>query len=124
MEARALQTHVPTAAVPLEKLAANPKLSDAEKVAEVSRQFEAVFLRQILQDARKSGITSSTTPESATKAIYDDLVDNQLADNISRSGEFGLARCLRAQLARQVLPPAGAESKPDAGAAGIKALTH
>jgi flagellar protein FlgJ len=124
MEARALQTHVRTATVPLEKLAANPKLSDAQKVAEVSRQFEAVFLRQILQDARKSGITCSATPQSATKAIYNDLVDNQMADSISRSGEFGLARCLRAQMARQVLPHAGVEPKPDAGAAGLKALTH
>ncbi len=124
MEARALQNHVKTAAGPLEKLAANPKLSDKEKVAEASRQFEAVFLRQILQDARKSVITSSTTPESSTKSIYNDLVNNQMADSISRSGEFGLARCLRAQLARQVLPHAGVEAKPDAGAAGLKALTH
>ena len=39
--------------MPLEQLAANPHFTDQEKVAEVSRQFEAVLLRQILQETRK-----------------------------------------------------------------------
>ena len=32
------------------------------------------------------------------------MVNNQLADSISRSGAFGLAKSMEAQLARQVLP--------------------
>jgi Rod binding domain-containing protein len=34
------------------------------------------------------------------------MINNQLADSISRSGTFGLARSLQHELARQVLPNA------------------
>jgi flagellar protein FlgJ len=125
MDIPPLQPRATAANVPLEKLASNPNVSDAAKVAEASRQFEAVFLRQILQEARKSMVNSSANPETATKGIYDDLVNNQLADSISRSGEFGLAKSLQTQLARQVLPHAGAKSEPHAGVLSkTNALNH
>jgi len=96
-------THRPTAAeVPLEQLARNPNLSEADKIREVSRQFEAVLLRQILQNARKTIVPSKFNPESAPNSIYQDLVTNQLADHISQSGTFGLADVLREQLTRQL----------------------
>jgi Rod binding domain-containing protein len=87
--------------VSLETLAANPNIPDTEKVAEVSRQFEAVLLRQIFQDIRKPVLDSES--ESTTNGIYSDMINNQLADSISRSGEFGLAKSLQTQLGRQVL---------------------
>jgi Rod binding domain-containing protein len=75
-------------------------------------------LRQILQEARKTVITSSTTGDSMTSGIYNDMVNNQLADKISRSGEFGLAKSLQTQLVRQVLPDSDAASaKATPGAA-------
>jgi flagellar protein FlgJ len=94
--------------LPLESLAANSKLSDNEKVAEVSRQFEAVLLRQILQDIRKP-VLASTESNSTTNGIYSDMINDQLADSISRSGAFGLARSLQSQLGRQVLPQSPAQ---------------
>jgi Rod binding domain-containing protein len=57
-----------------------------------------VLLRQILNDARKPVFKSSLTEKSATSAIYDEMVTAQLADAVSRSGEFGLARSLTTQL--------------------------
>jgi len=86
----------------LESLAGNSKLSDEEKVGEVSRQFEAVLLRQILQDIRKPVLTAES--DSTVNGIYSDMINNQLADSISRSGTFGLARSLQTQLGHEVLP--------------------
>jgi len=80
-------------------------LSEAQKVAEASRQFEAVLLRQILGQARHTVFKSKLSPESTTSGIYQDMVTNQLAESISRSGSFGLARSLESQLLRQSLPP-------------------
>ena len=91
---------------PCSYLAANKHLSDQEKVAEVSRQFEAVLLRQILQETRKSSVSPSSPAEASSSGIYDDMINNQLADTISRSGSFGLAKSLQVQLAHQVLPNA------------------
>ncbi len=106
MNPLAIHPQIKAADVPLNDLAANPHLSDQEKVAEVSRQFEAVLLRQILQDARKSSVSTSSTADTAVSGIYDDMINNHLADSISRSGSFGLARSLQHELARQVLPNA------------------
>ncbi len=82
----------------MEKLIHNSQLSEQEKMGEVSRQFEAVLLRQILQSAQKTHFGAKMSGESATSGIYQDLVTTQLADSISKSGAFGLAQSLRAQL--------------------------
>jgi flagellar protein FlgJ len=86
----------------LESLAHNKNVSDDDKVAEVSRQFEAVMLRQILQDIRKS-VLAPDQGDKTTNAIYSDMINNQLADSISCSGSLGLAKSLNSQLAHQVL---------------------
>jgi Rod binding domain-containing protein len=106
MNLQALHPHIKACDVPLENLAASKNISDPDKVAEVSRQFEAVLLRQILQETRKSSVAPASSADASTSGIYDDMINNQLADSISRSGAFGLARSLQGQLARQVLPNA------------------
>jgi peptidoglycan hydrolase FlgJ len=102
-----LATHPPVdpSKLSLESLATNSKVSDADKVAEVSRQFEAVLLRQILQDIRKP-VLAPAEGDATANGIYADMINNQLADNISRSGGFGLAKSLEGQLTHQVLPHA------------------
>jgi peptidoglycan hydrolase FlgJ len=105
-------THTAKAAdLPLEKLAGNQSLSEKEKVAEVSRQFESVLLRQILGQARKTIFRSQFNQESMASGIYQDMTTNQLADAISRNGSFGLARSLEAQLMRQSANTEGSEEK-------------
>lgn len=100
--------------VPLEKLKGSKLLTEAEKVAELSRQFEAVFLRQILGQARKVLVQSKFESESATSGLYNDMVISQLADSISQSGDFGLASSLQAQLHRQLLNEPVPDGKPPA----------
>jgi Rod binding domain-containing protein len=104
--------HIQASQLPLESLAGNPNISDKDKVAEVSRQFEAVLLRQILQQARKPGMGAST--DSLSSDVYSDMINQQLAQSISRSGAFGLAKSLQGQLAHQVLPKGGTHSTLDA----------
>ena len=106
MNITGIQPHIKAADVPLTDLVANSHVSEQEKVGEVSRQFEAVLLRQILQETRKSSVTSGSSADATTSGIYDDMVNNQLADCISRSGSFGLAKSLQGNLAHQVLPNA------------------
>ena len=105
MNISALSSAARGAEIPLEELAAHPDLTDQDKLAQVSRQFEAALLRQILADARKPVFPSKFTDQSAIHGIYDDMVTHQLAENISQSGEFGLARSLQAQLNRPAATP-------------------
>jgi Rod binding domain-containing protein len=78
-----------------------------------------LLLRQILHDAQKNVIPSRNGADSSVNGIYQDLSTAQLADSISKSGGFGLARNLEKQLSRQLLTtdsaPAiaiGEKSKP------------
>lgn len=115
MQLSALQSNVRAADLQIEKLAGNSRVSEQHKVDEVSREFEAVMLRQILTDATKKMFTSDEEPESSSDGIYKDMITNTLADSISRSGEFGLARSLAKQLQHEFKTdhaPAGAELKP------------
>jgi Rod binding domain-containing protein len=104
MNVHPLQRALHAADLPLDRLVANPNIPEAEKVKEVARQFEAVLLRQILQQARHRVFQSDLETDSTARSIYDDLLNHQLAEAISRSGAFGLANALERQLIRQVLP--------------------
>lgn len=98
MEIASIQRPNPAADVPIERLAGNVHVSEAAKLGEVSRQFEAVLLRQILGDAQKQVFTSTMHPESVASGVYRDMVTDQLAESISRAGAFGLAASLKHQL--------------------------
>lgn len=110
MEIPSIQRQIQAADLPIERLAGNPHVTETEKLAEVSRQFEAVLLRQILGDAQKKVFASAMNPESVAGGVYQDMITNQLADSISRSGAFGLASSLNKQLQHEVKtahPPDG-----------------
>jgi len=81
-----------------ESLAGNPALSEHQKIAEASRQFEAMLLRQILSEAQKPVVQSEFSDNSTAAGIYQDLATNQMADGMSKSGAFGFAQVFARQL--------------------------
>lgn len=85
---------------PLEKLADSKTLTDNEKLAKLSKSFEALLLRNVLENAQKPMFTSKLVNDSATGSIYRDMVTTQLADSIAQSGTFGLASLLERQMRR------------------------
>jgi Rod binding domain-containing protein len=96
-----LSRHIDLSNLPLDNLAASTHATEKEKVGEVSRAFEAVLLRQILQEGQKPTFKSKLTGTSTTDGIYHDMVTNQLAESISKSGSFGLAKSLAGELQKQ-----------------------
>ena len=102
MELTALQPRVNATNLPLDRLAGNSKLSESQKVSEAGKQFEAVLLRQILGEAMKPNSKSSLGKSSAQAGIYQDMVVNQMADNITHAGGVGLAKSLNHELNRQL----------------------
>lgn len=122
MEIPSLHPAVRASELPIERLAVNPNVSEKEKVGELSRQFEAILLRQVLKDIRKTVIKSDLFPESLASDIYQDMVTQQLAEAMSKSGSLGLARSLEKDLARQLED----KSSGPASAGGVhdSARTH
>ena len=109
MEIASLQRKVDASEIEPEQLAGNSQLSQREKIGEASRQFEAVLLRQILESTQQTVIKSKYTDNSTSSAIYRDQVTSQLAQSISKSGAFGLAKVFEQQLNR----PDGSALKAD-----------
>ena len=103
MQIPALHSQLNSPAVSAEDLARNRNVTEKDKIHELCRQFEAVLLRQILNDAQKTVIKSDLAPKSSAHDLYQDMAVNQLAEAISQSGSFGFARSLEQELSRQVL---------------------
>jgi len=82
----------------VEQLTRNNKLTEAEKIGEVARHFEAILLRQFLNEATKPLMGGDEGMNPAQKGIYQDMITNTLADSISKSGQFGLSQGFRQQL--------------------------
>ena len=95
-----LQHRIAASELPPERLAKSTAVSEQEKIAEASRQFEAILLRQILEATQKTVIKSKLSDNSTAGSIYRDMISNQLADSISKSGGFGLAKTFEHQLTR------------------------
>ncbi len=71
--------------------------SRAEReIREVSEQFEAIFMRQVLRGLRKTAEVGGES--SYTSGFYGELLDDQLAQHLARSGGMGLAGVIRAYL--------------------------
>ena len=105
MEVNPLQRPVDAANIPPEDLAGNKLLTPRQKIAEASRQFEAILLRQVLSETQKTVIPSEFTDHSTAGGIYQDMVTNVLADDMSKAGTFGLAAIFE----RQLSPPPAAK---------------
>jgi Rod binding domain-containing protein len=101
MDIASLQRHAQASQIPLESIQNNTTLSDKEKIAEASRQFESLLVKQFLTEAQKTTFASDARMGGAAGSIYKDMVVTQMADSISKSGGFGLARAIEPQLMNQ-----------------------
>jgi Rod binding domain-containing protein len=95
-----------------ERLAGNSSLTEKQKIAEASRQFEAMLLRQIFSEAQKPVITSEFTDNSTSAGIYQDFIVNQLSNSLSKAGKLGFAQIFERQLTRPEASPADAAGQP------------
>jgi Rod binding domain-containing protein len=112
MNVSPLNPHVIASDIAPERLAKNPKLTEEQKIAEASRQFESILLKQILESSQKTVIKSKLADDSTASSIYHDMVTTRLADSISKSGSFGLSKTFEQQLNRPHGPrPDGLPSK-------------
>ncbi len=84
-----------------EQIADSQVLSDREKLSEMSRQFEAVLLRQILTEAHKPVFKSSMALGSAASSVHQDMLITEMAKQMTQGPGTGLATQLTRDLGRQ-----------------------
>jgi len=107
MQISAIHPKINPSHLELESLAGNKSLTQDQKIAEASRQFEAILLRQFLSESQKPVIQSEFTDNSTASGIYQDFITNQLSDSLSRSGGIGIAKTFERQLTHPAAHPEG-----------------
>lgn len=92
--------------------AADPERAKLEKVA---KQFEAVFVRQLMSSMRQGGFGDDLTGSSAVDQ-FQEMADANTADTLAERGSFGVAQMLVAQLGpkARITAQAGAAAAPAA----------
>ena len=74
--------------------------NERKALRKAAEQFEAHFLQETLKAMRQTIVKSELT-ESDTADLYEDLMDKEVAQQMSRRGGVGLADMLERQLARR-----------------------
>ncbi len=72
------------------------------KLAEAAKQFEAIFVRQMLAAARKSSFGGENMLGGREMDTFRQMQDDRFADIAAQRGSFGLARMIEARLASQI----------------------
>lgn len=93
---------------------------DPEKL-KVAQQFEAIFLRRMIGSMRSSTLAEGMFDTSASDQ-FRDMADARTADEMSRTGGFGIADMLMKQFGWN--KPAAPLASPAAALRGIAAVEN
>lgn len=77
---------------------ATKQLRDLKKACQ---QFEAVFAKQLLSEMRK-GVQQTSMGDKAGSAIYQDMMDQTIADAVAKKSGLGIGSMLYKQFEAQV----------------------
>lgn len=91
---------------PVAPSSAAPVSPERLALREAAEGFEAIMLRKLLASARASSVTEETPLTGGGMQQFQTMRDEHFADIAARSGAFGFARSIEAQLA-QHLPSKG-----------------
>jgi len=91
---------------------AKPEAPDPS-VLKAAKDFESIFVRQMLKSLEKTTAAGGTTKPTAGQSTYGSMIVDTLSDSISKGGGLGLADVV----ARSMMAAHGA-SKPATGAPG------
>ena len=86
--------------------------TDKGKLSAAAKQFEAIFVRQMLAEARKASFGDPLFGSSAVDT-FREMQDNRFAEIASERGVFGLAKSIEAQLGARI----GSSARASTGSA-------
>ena len=107
--ANAISSVKPRAAAPAQPAKADPA---AGRLKKACQDFEAVFLRQLLQKMRDTVPKGGLLGDSQAEGIWRSMLDGALADEMAKSGNLGLGAMLYNQLAKVALKEPNGASPP------------
>ena len=82
--------------------AAPPAPADRTRLHQAAKQFEAIFVRQMLGAARAAKLGGEDLFGGQAMDTFNSMQDERMAQIAADSGAFGLAKSIEAQLAAQL----------------------
>lgn len=74
---------------------------DAEKLQEVCKEFEAIFLNMMLKQMRRTVPEGNLVEKSFAREMYESMQDEEMAKEMAKGRGIGLAQELYKQLSRR-----------------------
>ena len=78
------------------------KSVDQARLREVSEEFEAIFVKQLLDSMRNTVQKSGLVDGGFAEQIYEDMLYDEYAQTISKTNSFGIAEMIYNQLSAYV----------------------
>lgn len=75
-----------------------PTCEEEGKLLKACQNFEAIFIRQMLKEMRKTVPKDGIIPENNEQSLYISMFDEEIASKISKQGQMGLAETLFEQI--------------------------
>lgn len=97
--------------------AAKDSSHSQKELRKACEQFEAIFAKRLLGEMRK-GVQETHFGDTPGAEIYRDMMDQAIADAMSKRGALGIADTLYRQLSLRLA--AGAESEPTTPSEGAQ----
>lgn len=87
------------ALTPISAAPAAPSAQDREKLAKAAKDFEAIFVRQMLAAARKTDFGGNDLFGGPGLETFRQMQDERFAEIAAERGTFGIAKLLEGRLA-------------------------
>lgn len=105
----------------VQDLRAQLKSDPQAGVKTAAQEFEALFLQQVMKSMRATTSQDGLMDNDSTR-FFTGMLDQQMAQDLSRSGSLGLAQMLEAQLSQRLAGTTGTGSESTASiSAGLPA---
>jgi len=75
-----------------------PETQNDKELLQACKDFEAIFVNQLLQEMRKTVPKDGLIPTSQEEEIFTGMFDEEVSKQISQSGRMGLAEMMYEQL--------------------------
>lgn len=77
------------------------KQKEHPEVRKVAKQFEGLFINQMVSAMRKTVVKGGLVPESNAERVYQSMLDNQYAERMADTEQLGLSQMIYDHLLRQ-----------------------
>lgn len=77
-------------------------IEEEKQLMKACQEFESIFTHMLLRSMRKSVPKTEFLHGGAGEDIFQDMLDEQIAAEASRTGQFGLAKIMFQQLSRSM----------------------